>query len=103
MANQSGVINSWSLVSFARQFGKMQVGEFKNSCTNERFKACIFSDGDTRTFVAFSRNLGELTPTEIALQKAELQVVENVGAEGQTVYTLCKTGSNSWQDVDLGL
>lgn len=102
MANQSGVKNSWSLVSFAHQFGKMQVGKFKNSSTGEEFSSCIFSDGDTRTFVAFSRNLGELSPKEIAAQKDSLQVVENTGSEGQRVFTLCKSGATSWQDVDLG-
>lgn len=102
MANGSvnkGIVNSWSLIAFAKAHGKMQVGEFTNSQTNEEFKSCIFTDpsDNTRTFVAFSSNLGELTPKEIVKMKDELQVVELESGN----YSLCKAGSNSWQDVDL--
>jgi hypothetical protein len=102
MANGSvnkGIVNSWSLLAFAKSHGKMQVGEFVNKETGEEFKSCIFTDpsDDTRTFVAFSSNLGVLTPKEIADQKDNLQVVELESGN----YSLCKAGSNSWQDVDL--
>lgn len=95
-----GIVNSWSLVSFARSHGKMQVGNFKNNETGEEFASCIFTDADNnRTFVSFSSNLGEKTPSEIVAMKDQLQVVELTSGN----YSLCKQGENNWQDVDLGL
>lgn len=105
MAQSSTTIkNSWSLIAFAKKFGpKMQVGEFSNSQTGEVFKSCIFTQGDTRTFVAFSSRLGALTPREIVAQKDDLQVVLCETKEGKEMYSLCHQGHNSWEDVDLGL
>ena len=58
--NNQGIINSWSLIAFARSHGKMQVGEFANKETGEVFKSCIFTDADqNRCFVAFSSKMGE--------------------------------------------
>ena len=98
-SNNQGIINSWSLIAFAKAHGKMQVGEFANKETGEIFKSCIFSDGDNRCFVAFSSKMGELSPREIAAKKDELQVVQLESGN----YTLCKVGQNAWEDVDLGL
>ena len=103
MANQGnanqGIKKSWSLLAFAAEKGKMQVGEFKNPATGEEFKACIFTDPVNmgRTFVGFSRNLGVLTPAQISAQKTDLQVVELESG----YFSLCKQGSTSWEDVDL--
>ena len=99
-ATVSTIKNSWSLIAFAKQFGpKMQVGEFVNKETCEDFKSCIFSNGETRTFVAFSSKMGVLSPREIAAKKNELQVVQLESGH----YSLCKQGENTWEDVDLGL
>lgn len=99
-AQNVGIKNSWSLLSFARAHGKMKVAPFINKETGEAFKSCAFVDSDnTVTLVAFSSNLGELTPQQIAAQKNELQIVE---LETGT-FKLCKQGVNSWDDVDLGL
>ena len=98
-ANQ-GIVKSWSLLAFAREKGHMQLGDFTNPATGEEFKACIFTDEDmNRTFVGFSHNLGVLTAKQIAAQKADLQVVELESG----YFSLCKQGSNSWEDVDLGI
>lgn len=98
--NNQGIINSWSLIAFARSHGKMQVGEFANKETGEVFKSCIFTDDQqNRCFVAFSSKMGELTPREIAAMKDDLQVVELESGH----YSLCKQGQNAWEDVDLGL
>ena len=97
--SQSEIKNSWSLISFARIFGKMQVGEFANKDTGELFKSCIFTKGDDLTFVAFSSKMGELTPREIAQQKDNLQVVQLQSDN----YILCRKGASTWQDVDLGI
>lgn len=99
-ATVSTIKNSWSLIAFARQFGpKMQVGEFVNKETGEDFKSCIFTNGETKTFVAFSSKMGPLSPREIAAKKNELQVVQLESGH----YSLCKQGENTWEEVDLGL
>lgn len=99
-ATVSTIKNSWSLIAFAKEFGpKMQVGEFVNKETGEDFKSCIFTNGETRTFVAFSSKMGPLSPKEIAAKKNELQVVQLESGH----YSLCKQGENTWEDVDLGL
>lgn len=96
----STIKNSWSLIAFAKEFGpKMQVGEFVNKETGEDFKSCIFTKGETKTFVAFSSKMGVLSPREIAVKKNELQVVQLESGH----YSLCKQGENTWKDVDLGL
>lgn len=96
----STIKNSWSLIAFAKEFGpKMQVGEFVNKETGEDFKSCIFTNGETRTFVAFSSKMGVLSPREIAAKKNELQVVQLESGN----YSLCKQGENTWEEVDLGL
>ena len=99
-ATVSTIKNSWSLIAFAKEFGpKMQVGEFVNKETGEDFKSCIFTNGETRTFVAFSSKMGPLSPREIATKKNELQVVQLESGH----YSLCKQGENTWEEVDLGL
>ena len=99
-ATVSTIKNSWSLIAFAKEFGpKMQVGEFVNKETGEDFKSCIFTNGETRTFVAFSSKMGVLSPREIAAKKNKLQVVQLESGH----YSLCKQGENTWEDVDLGL
>ena len=104
MAQSNKIKNSWSLLSFAREFGpKMQVGKFVNSESGDKFKSCIFTKGDTRTFVAFSSKLGVLSPREIAAQKDDLQVVLCETKDGDDMYSLCHQGQDSWEDVDLGL
>ena len=110
--NMPGIKNSWSLLAFARSHGAMSVTqprEFVNSQTGETFTArsCAFEhptemDDQGRhriCFVGFSRNLGELSPAEIAARKDDLNVVELENGN----YTLCAKGTNSWEAVDLGL
>ena len=101
VAQNVGIKNSWSLLSFARTHGKMQVGEFANKETGETFKSCIFTnpEDNSRCFVAFSSKMGELTPREIMEQKDSLQVVELESGN----FSLCKQGANAWEDVELGL
>lgn len=77
----------------------MQVAPFVNKQTGEEFKSCVFTNPEdqTRLFVAFSSNLGELTPQDIKARKDTLQVVE---LETGT-FKLCNVGANNWEDVDL--
>ena len=99
-ATTVGIKNSWSLISFAKSHGRMKVAPFVNKETGECFKSCAFlnSDGEI-TLVAFSSKLGELTPKQIAAQKDDLQVVQLESGS----FKLCKTGHDTWEDVDLGL
>lgn len=96
-----GIKNSWTLLAFAKEHGKMQVGDFTTigEDGNKRdFKSCIFTNKDgERVFVAFSSNLGVLTPLEIVKRKDELQVVELESGS----FILCAQGDNAWEDVDL--
>lgn len=83
----------------------MKVGQFTNAETGQPFKSCVFLDrSSVASFVAFSSNLGELSPRQIADQKNDLQVVE-LETEGydQHHFSLCKKGQEAWEDVDLGL
>lgn len=118
MAQENNIINSWSLIAFAREFGpKMFTGECINSETGESFQACSFGknrEARDKKLVHFSQNLGALSTAEIAANKDSLQVVEIVvkpevlerrKAKGQQLesYILCSVGENSWSEVDLGL
>lgn len=101
-----GIKNSWTLLAFAKIHGRMQVGDnFINKDSGDKFTSCVFTDPNNpdnqtnKVFVAFSRNLGVLTPQEIAARKEELQVVELQNGR----YALCATGNGSWKDVDLGI
>lgn len=85
------IIKTWSLLSFAKEFGKMQVGEFVNSETQEHFKACIFTKDNNKTFVAFSSKLGVLTPKEIVERKNSLIVVQLDSG----MYSLCEDTSKN--------
>lgn len=92
--------HTWSLLAFAREFGpKVQIAHCTSKETGEEFKCVAFGEGEKLTFVAFSSNLGELTPKEMAAQKDSLQVIQ---FEESGNYCLCKTGS-SWEQVDLDL
>ena len=91
-----GIIKTWPLLQFAREHGKMQVGDFVNKETGEEFKSCIFTKPDgTRTFVAFASAMGELTPQQIAAMKDELLVVQLESGN----YSLCKVKKDPWGDV----
>lgn len=119
MANQpqmNGIKNSWSLLAFAKAHGKMKLAEFTNGETGESYKGAAFinPEDNSTCFVSFSSKLGELSASEIASKKDELQVCElNVApdvaarraANGRQAesYCLCMVGQNAWQDVDLGL
>lgn len=88
-------------MAFARSHGKMQLGEFVNGETGEMFKSCIFTNpvDQSKTFVAFSSKMGELTGKQIVSMKDDLQVVQLESGN----YSLCKKGQNTWEDIDLGI
>ena len=91
--------NTWSLIAFIKEFGpRMQVGEFTNHDTGEKFKSCVFTqENGTKTFVAFSSKLGVLTEREIADMKEDLAVIKSKAGH----YSLIKGRRKAWKDVDI--
>lgn len=90
-------LKTWTLIAFIREFGEMEVGEFMNNKTGDLFKSCVFTKGTTRTFVAFSSKLGELTPHEIESQKDRLVVVQLPSGK----YRLAKPKRKRWKRVNI--
>lgn len=96
------IVSSISLLAFAREHGKMQVGNFTNKETGEQFKSAVFSNEKGRTFAHFSekiRNKGIPTPATLARDYAKYQVVTNENGN----FILCEQGENQWEDVNLPL
>lgn len=114
--NQPGIKNSWSFMAFAQTHGQPKLTQprtFVNSQTGEEFtsRSVAFEhptemetmpDGSQRhkvCFVGFSRNLGEMSASEIAARKDELNVVEYENGN----FGLCQRGSASWEDINIGI
>ncbi len=95
----SSILQSWSLLEFAKNYVKMKVGDFINSNTGEEFKSCMFIKEDgTYDYVGFHSQLGELTPAEISERKKELKV----GLTQLGKYVLYDH-IDDWENVDLGI
>lgn len=93
------ILQSWSLLEFAKNYVKMKVGTFVNSNTGEEFKSCMFFKKDGNyDYVGFHSQLGELTPAEISKRKKELKV----GLTESGKYVLYDH-IDDWEIVDLGL
>lgn len=97
--SRDGIKQSWPLVDFARIHGRMSV------CTcfekdGSKFKSCRFSNKDGYFFVAFSKELGILSASEIAARRNDLLVVLKKSGD----YILCSSDEVLNEDpVDLGL
>ena len=97
--NNTSILQSWSLLEFAKNYVKMQVGNFVNSNTGEEFKSCMFlKENGSYDYVRFHSQLGELTPAEISKRKKELKV----GLTNSEKYVLYDH-IDDWEIVDLGL
>lgn len=95
----SSILQSWSLLEFAKNYVKMQVGNFVNSNTGKEFKSCMFLKEDgSYDYVGFHSQLGELTPAEISERKKKLKV----GLTQSGKYVLYDH-IDDWENVDLGL
>ena len=69
------LVKSWTLVEFAKLYGKMQVGDFTNRVTGETFKSCIFTDKEGNTlYVSFCSKLGVLSSEQIKNKRDFLKV-----------------------------
>lgn len=69
-------LETWSLVAFTEQFGKLKVKEFANRITGDIFHSCVFTKGRNKTFASFSSKLGELSMEKIEEMKDKLVVVK---------------------------
>ena len=97
--NNTSILQSWSLLEFAKNYVKMQVGNFVNSNIGEEFKSCMFlKENGSYDYVRFHSQLGELTPAEISKRKKELKV----GLTNSGKYVLYDH-IDDWEIVDLGL
>lgn len=93
------ILQSWSLLEFAKNYVKMKVGTFVNSNTGEEFKSCMFlKKDDTYDYVGFHSQLGKLTSAEISKRKKKLKV----GLTESGKYVLYDH-IDDWKIVDLGL
>ena len=97
------IVSSISLLAFAREHGKMQIGNFTNKQTGETFESCIFSNQNgVRTFAHFSeklRNKGIPSAQELGRNYDKYQVITNESGN----HILCEQGENQWEDVNLPL
>lgn len=83
------IIQTWSLLDFAKEYGpKVQIADFINNKTGDKFKCVVFGEKDNRTLVAFSSKLGELTAKEMIERKHQLKVKKwsKGNEEGFTLY-----------------
>ena len=97
--SSSDLVKSWSLLDFAKEHGKMQIGEFTNSVTGEPFKSCIFTSKNGITlYVSFYSKLGVLTPQQIKEKRDSLKV----GLLNTNKYVLYEVWEG-WDHVNLGL
>ena len=97
LSEQKFKMKTWSLEAFIQDHGEMEVGDFENKQTGDTFQSCVFVNGDTKTFVAFSSKLGVLTPEEIAKMKDKLVVVQLPSGK----YSLAKPKKSPWRRVDI--
>ena len=101
---ETKIVNSWSFVAFVRANGpKAFVAPFVNQETGEQFSSLVIKKTDSRDergiIVNFSSKMGEMSPSQIAREKDNLQVVELESGS----YKLCRVGESSWNEIDLGI
>lgn len=95
----TSILQSWSLLEFAKNYVKMKVGNFVNTNTGKEFKSCMFIKKDgSYDYVGFHSQLGVLTPAEISERKEKLKV----GLTESGKYVLYDH-IDDWEIVDLGL
>ncbi len=68
------VVQTWSLIEFAKMFDSVRVGTCTNNTTGKKYPACAFTSDEKRVFALFSSKLGGLTAKEIAERKHQLKI-----------------------------
>lgn len=96
--NYNGVTieKSWSLVAFAKEFGKPKIAKCVNHESGECFKTLVFDDGENLTWCHFGYSTQEMTPQEIIRERESLKV----GRTTNNKYTLYKQGENAWEELN---
>ena len=84
--SRDDIKQSWPLIDFARIHGRMSVCSISRKDGSE-FKSCRFSNNDGFFFVAFSKELGVISASEIAEKKKNLLVVLKKSGD----YILCSS------------
>ena len=91
--------HSWPLIDFARIHGRMSVCSIFGK-DGSKFRTCRFSNNDGYFFVAFSKEIGVLSASEIAERRNDLLVVLKESGD----YILCSSDEVPNEDpVDLGI
>lgn len=74
---ESWVLKGWTLLSFARIHGRMQVGFFVDKKNGNLCRKCLFTNKDgIQTYVSFGLYLENITVEEIVASKNDLFVVQ---------------------------
>ena len=92
--------HTWSIVDFAKKYGKMQIGKFPDVNNRESFWMCRFVAADGKyTYATISSRLQGITTKEISKEKENLKI----GKLSNGKYVLFDFRSKKWEDVDLGM
>lgn len=93
-------VHTWSVVEFARKYGKMQIGKFPERNNRDSFLKCRFVKSDNNyTYVSISSSMQNITPKEISETKDRIRV----GQLPNKKFVLYDFRFKPWEDVDLGL
>lgn len=110
------ILNSWSLFSFAEDFGTVVNKKQWEPEEGAPFSTLSFrpsKDSTKATYVHFSSNLGELSGKQLKEQRDDLQIVQievapdvlaRRAAKGQQLesYKLCRKGELDYgEEIDL--
>jgi glucan phosphorylase len=113
---ENRIINSWSFLAFAGEFGKVINRQHWTPAEGAPFETLSFRESKDTTkakYVHFSKQLGELSNKELKDQMGDLQVVElkvdpevlaSRAEKGQQLetYKLCKKGQIDFgEEIDL--
>lgn len=91
------VLKTWSLVGFAKEFGKLKFAKDQvNKSTGEVFDSLVFDNDGKLTWCHFGYSTQGMTAQDILREKDSLQV----GLNSNGKYTLFKP-ENAWEIIDL--
>ena len=92
--------HTWTIVEFAKKYGKMQIRKCPETNNRESYWICRFLNGKNEsTYVYISSRLQGVSAKEFSEQRDFIKV-------GQTKtgnFVLFDFRSKKWEDVDLGL
>lgn len=87
---------SWSLVSFAKEFGTPKIAPCVNHETGECFKSIVFDNNGELTWCHFGYSTEGMTGKEIIRERESLKVGRTTSGK----YTLYKQGENAWEELE---